>query len=62
MSMRCFSPLIIIVVVSCMGFGVVRAAEPGDLLFEFQKPNHAGGDLFGRSMASFGNNVLISAP
>lgn len=37
-------------------------AAPGDLVFEFAKPNHAGGDRFGRSMASWQDNVLISAP
>lgn len=38
------------------------SAAPGDLAFEFAKPNHAGGDRFGRSMAPWQDNVLISAP
>jgi len=37
-------------------------AAPGDLQFEFVKPNHAGGDTFGQSMTAWQDNVLISAP
>ena len=37
-------------------------AVSGDLLFEFQKPSHVVADKFGYSMASIGENVLISAP
>jgi hypothetical protein len=53
-----FSIVVLITVLLCPQ----ARANPGDLLFEFQKPNHAAYDRFGRTMASIGNNVLISAP
>lgn len=41
---------------------IPAAAEPGDLLYDLQKPNHSAYDWFGREVAAMGNNVLVSAP
>ncbi len=40
----------------------MAAESRAELLFEIEKPNHVAGDLFGRAMASIGDDVLISAP
>ena len=47
----------VLAVVSCQAYG-----NPGDVLFEFVKPHHARADVFGHAMASYGDDVLISAP
>lgn len=39
----------------------IAQAKPGDLMFEFQMPNHRVGSLFGQYMATVGDKVLISS-
>ncbi len=53
-------PIVCLALIAAVVAGTQAAS--GDVLFEFQKPNHALGDRFGQTMTSIGNNVVISAP
>jgi hypothetical protein len=57
-----FSWLVLSVVAGLCGSFAEAAINPGDLILEFQKPNHIAKDFFGHRMASFGDRVLISSP
>lgn len=53
----------VVLVCVLVGLSNVPAnADPGDLLFDLQKPNHVAYDRFGRAVAAMGNNVIVSAP